>query len=144
MRRLLCLTLIFSLTVLIAGVCHSEVTAPLTKSEKVTMAQNLAKEGRYLEAAELHPLQWVKAWYYLNHARSFIGEKGADGKWVYSDEAMKDMERLQNFEKYVAMAANVNAQARLEGILGTGANGPDELDEYVNQYNGLVKKNRKR
>ena len=128
--------------VLFAGALLAASSEPVrvvkTDAAKISAAQAMAKIGQFLEAAETHPQAWVKAWYYLNHARSFIGAQ-QNGKWVYEEAKMKDQALLGDFEKYVNEAESWNSKAWKSGKYGKGGNAPDRLDEYVNQYRALIK-----
>jgi hypothetical protein len=115
------------------------VRVVMSDGNKIKAAQGLAKIGKFLEAADLHPTPWVKAWYYLNHARSHIGAQ-VDGKWVYNEAKMKDPALLAGFEKYVNAAEAQNSLAWKSGVYGKGGNAPEKLDEYINGYRALIKK----
>lgn len=100
----------------------------------VKTAQALSTEGKYLEAAELHPFSWCKAWYYLNYARSFIGEKNEAGNWEYSPDAMKDEERMRSFSLYLTKAESLMKTAVAKEIVGEGDASPESFEKYVERY----------
>jgi hypothetical protein len=98
----------------------------ITYNKAFDEAHQLKADHQYLQAAKKVPLSWVKSWYLYNYAASLVADRDDAGKWNYDaeDVAKNSTEAI----KYFNMAKVYSDKAVKAGIVGTGANSPENLE----------------
>jgi hypothetical protein len=103
MKKILLLVLVGLFAIVEQGMATGKSYFDVTKSVSVANgmlakkkeAQALKAEGKWEEAAKLHPQSLCRAMYYWNAACQAIGGKDSSGNWTYDNQTAETVEKAK-------------------------------------------------